>query len=298
MGVGNYNQDVAALNIHGLGIKINDVGNDDNGPYIIFSRTLANNEVPVGIITFTQSKMQFAVSNRGYEFSDLSGNSYLSMQPTTGYTNVHTRLGVSTNNPTAKFFINGIDDAATAMVINDNDPLIQLQQTGVSKGYIQLDANDLVLATNISNNTGKVVLRTNNVDRLLVNPDGRIIVGSPTGTSPAGSQMLKIRGGVQATDFTVTALAAWPDYVFADDYKLKSLEETEAFIKANKHLPNIPAAAVIEKEGFALGDMQKRMMEKIEELTLHLIEANKNIQHQQKEMEALKKQMATILNKN
>jgi len=175
--------------------------------------------------------------------------------------------------------------------------LIQLQQTGVSKGYIQLDANDLVLATNISNNTGKVVLRTNNVDRLLVNPDGRLIVGSPTGTSPAGSQLLKIRGGIQATDFTVTPLASWPDYVFAEGYKLKSLEETEAFIKANKHLPNIPAAAVIEKEGFALGDMQKRMMEKIEELTLHLIEANKNIQNQQKEMDALKKQMVEIKSK-
>ena len=62
-------------------------------------------------------------------------------------------------------------------------------------------------------------------------------------------------------------------------------------------MPNIPAAAVIEKEGFALGDMQKRMMEKIEELTLHLIEANKNIQNQQKEMDALKKQMVEIKSK-
>jgi hypothetical protein len=87
----------------------------------------------------------------------------------------------------------------------------------------------------------------------------------------------------------VVASGSWPDYVFSPSYKLQSLEETEAFIKEHKHLPNIPAAAVVDKEGFALGDMQKRMMEKIEELTLYLIEANKNIQRQQKEIDLLKK---------
>jgi septal ring factor EnvC (AmiA/AmiB activator) len=76
--------------------------------------------------------------------------------------------------------------------------------------------------------------------------------------------------------------------VFADDYKLKPLEEVEQLIKQNKHLPNIPAASVVEKEGFDLGDMNKRLLEKVEELTLYLIEMkkeNKNLQQTNQTLE-------------
>jgi len=82
----------------------------------------------------------------------------------------------------------------------------------------------------------------------------------------------------------VVNTGSWPDYVFESGYQLRTLEETEAFIKLNKHLPNIPAAAVVEREGILLGDMQKRMMEKIEELTLYLIEANKQIKELNKKV--------------
>jgi hypothetical protein len=68
---------------------------------------------------------------------------------------------------------------------------------------------------------------------------------------------------------------------------LRSLEETESYINEHKHLPNIPAAAVVEKEGFALGDMQKRMMEKIEELTLYLIDAKKEINTLKQQVQVL-----------
>ena len=166
--------------------------------------------------------------------------------------------------------------ASTLTLQSNGNPLINFKNI-IDKGFIQQVGNDLRIGTYSTNDLGRFIIRINGADRLHVNPNGRIVIGSAAGTEPAGTQLVKVKGGIQATDFTVTALAAWPDYVFADDYKLKSLEETEAFIKANKHLPNIPAAAVIEKDGFALGDMQKRMMEKIEELTLHLIESNKKI---------------------
>jgi hypothetical protein len=229
-------------------------------------------------------------SGIGGYFENLNGaRSLISMNKT----------GIGTEDPAGLLHVDASNTASEAMVVNDNALVtVQLQNAGEKKGYLQADVNNLVLATNFSNNTGKVVLRTNNIDRFLVNPDGRIIVNSPTGTAPAGAQFLKVKGGIQATDFTVTALASWPDYVFADDYKLKSLEETEAYIKANKHLPNMPAAAVIEKEGLELGDMQKRMMEKIEELTLHLIEANKALKEfrssSNREIEQLKQQVQML----
>ena len=76
-----------------------------------------------------------------------------------------------------------------------------------------------------------------------------------------------------------------PDYVFADNYNLKSLGEVEAFIKSNSHLPNIPNAAEIESNGQDVGTMQLKLLEKIEELTLYTIE-------QEKEIEALKQKNA------
>jgi hypothetical protein len=84
-------------------------------------------------------------------------------------------------------------------------------------------------------------------------------------------------------------LEAWPDYVFEKNYKLRPLVEVENFIKINGHLPNIPNAKTIESEGVNLGEMNKLLMEKVEELTLYLIEQNKQLQMQNTRIESLEK---------
>lgn len=71
------------------------------------------------------------------------------------------------------------------------------------------------------------------------------------------------------------------------NYKLRSLTEVESFIKTNKHLPEIPSAAEVEKNGASVGEMQSKMMQKIEELTLYIIE-------QQKQIESLKNEIKNI----
>jgi hypothetical protein len=86
---------------------------------------------------------------------------------------------------------------------------------------------------------------------------------------------LSVDGKIMAEEVTVQNSTAWPDYVFANDYKLMPLDELEASINKNKHLPNIPAAAVVEKEGISLGQMNRKLMEKVEELTLYIIDLNK-----------------------
>jgi hypothetical protein len=70
-----------------------------------------------------------------------------------------------------------------------------------------------------------------------------------------------------------------------------SLEETKAYIDANKHLPEVPSAKEMEKNGLQLGEMNMLLLKKVEELTLHLIEQNKKLQAQQSEIELLKKQV-------
>jgi len=86
-------------------------------------------------------------------------------------------------------------------------------------------------------------------------------------------------GNIEAKKVKVTATPGTvPDYVFQPNYKLQTLNELEAFIKANSHLPNIPNAKEIETNGQNLGEMQLKLLEKIEELTLYTIEQEKEIE--------------------
>lgn len=107
--------------------------------------------------------------------------------------------------------------------------------------------------------------------------NGAMLIGSTSARIATGYQ-LSVDGKIIAEEVKVQLSSSWPDYVFADNYKLMPLDELEKSIRQNRHLPNIPAAVVVEKEGISLGDMNKRLIEKVEELTLYIIELNKKNQ--------------------
>jgi hypothetical protein len=261
--------------------------NDDEDPEM----QLLKNGVPLTTILARPASLLISNTSGKFEWRENATNL---MVLEDGQLNLSNSLAVGFTNalPSAALHIKSSKPAGNTTIIADaNDPLFTMRNAGVDKGFVGLSDDDIKIGTFASNNLGNFVIRTNGGDRVIVRPDGKMVLGSPTGSAPISNHLLAVKGRIAATEFTVTNVAAWPDYVFAADYKLKSLEETEAFIKANKHLPNMPAAAVVEKDGYDIGDMQKRMMEKIEELTLHLIEANKNIQYQQKEIDELKKKM-------
>ncbi len=94
-------------------------------------------------------------------------------------------------------------------------------------------------------------------------------------------------GKVRATEVRVKT-PIFPDYVFNSDYKLQDLKELELFIKENKHLPKIPTANDIIENGLQLGNMQVLQMEKIEELTLYIIELKKELDFLKNEINNLK----------
>ena len=97
--------------------------------------------------------------------------------------------------------------------------------------------------------------------------------------SPGSVYKLAVAGKIAAWDEikVFTNGTSFPDYVFAPNYKLRSLEETETYIKENHHLPEVPSAADIAKEGMSLNGMNEILLKKIEELTLYIIEQNKRI---------------------
>jgi hypothetical protein len=117
-------------------------------------------------------------------------------------------------------------------------------------------------------------------------------------TTQATGYALSVNGKVACEEVLVQDMASWPDYVFAEEYDLMSLSELEQSIKMNNHLPGLPSAAEIEEEGLMLGDMQKRLVEKVEELTLYTIEQDKMISQQGKMISELQVKMEKLEKEN
>jgi hypothetical protein len=110
--------------------------------------------------------------------------------------------------------------------------------------------------------------------------DGNVHIGANLrigNTTGANGYRLSVDGKIIGEELKIQDSGAWPDYVFDASYPLMSLEEVEDYIITKKHLPGIPSASEVAENGILVGDMQKRMMEKIEELTLHVIALQKRV---------------------
>ncbi len=126
---------------------------------------------------------------------------------------------------------------------------------------------------------GNTISSTNvNGDIILTANSGKIGVGT---LSP--DEALTVKGKIHTEEVKVDLSVPGPDYVFEEDYDLKSLEEIEAFIKSNNHLPEVPSAKEMEENGIELGVMNMLLLKKIEELTLYIIEQEKRIQALEKD---------------
>lgn len=121
--------------------------------------------------------------------------------------------------------------------------------------------------------------------------DGNVGIGT---TNP--SQKLSVNGTVRAKKVIVDT--GWSDYVFADDYRLASLSEVESHIKAEKHLPGIPSAQEVVERGISLGEMQSKLLAKIEELTLHVIAQEKRMAQLESENSVLRRRVQTLEEEN
>jgi len=96
------------------------------------------------------------------------------------------------------------------------------------------------------------------------------------GTETTGSHKLAVEGSIGAREIKVEA-TGWSDFVFYDNYRLPTLKEVESHIKEKGHLKDIPSAKDVEKNGIFLGEMDSKLLQKIEELTLYTIEQEKKI---------------------
>jgi len=118
--------------------------------------------------------------------------------------------------------------------------------------------------------------------RFLISNAGNVGIGLGT-TMP--SNALDVYGTIRCKELIVTS--TWADFVFEDNYKLPTLDEVEDFISKNKHLPGIPSEAEVKEKGVSIGSISSKLLQKIEELTLYVIDVKK-------ENDLLKGQLATI----
>jgi hypothetical protein len=243
-------------------------------------------------------------------------------------------------------------------LFDGTNPTIQLQNSGVNKGYFQLSGDNVRTGTNNGNGTGKFIFRINGTDRIFIDPSGNMGIGidAPTrklhvegngyfksndqalaidGVNPhiafyhnsvyksfiqqssaklhigvnggklqldanqiaigsvqttADNFKLAVTGKIICEELKVELVANWPDYVFASDYKLTPLSELKAFIDQHQHLPNIPKASEVQKDGFEVGEMNRRLLEKVEELTLYIIQQQEQIDMLAKKLEVIEMQ--------
>ncbi|MBV8252992.1 MAG: hypothetical protein JO154_10335 [Chitinophaga sp.] len=148
--------------------------------------------------------------------------------------------------------------------------------------------SDFIFYVSPSNGTPGAPATDMEVMRICENGSVGIGTGSP------GNYKLAVEGVLGARKIKVTQ-TSWADYVFHPEYKLASLDSVEKFIKVNRHLPDIPAEKEVLTEGIDVGEMNKKLLQKIEELTLYLIESRKEyrtaIDELKKENEQLKSKL-------
>lgn len=124
---------------------------------------------------------------------------------------------------------------------------------------------------------GSNLLKINNTasfgdNHLVIDENGNVGIGT------SGPQsLLSVNGKITAKEVQVTT-SGWADFVFEENYKLLSLAEVENHIKKNKHLPEVPSAKEVKEAGINLGEMDAKLLQKIEELTLYIIQQDKRIE--------------------
>jgi hypothetical protein len=138
----------------------------------------------------------------------------------------------------------------------------------------------------IDNNAGQLRIFNPGTVRMVINANGNVGIGT---TIPDAT--LTVNGQIHSTEVKVTTTVPAPDYVFEKDYTLPSLDQVKTYIEENKHLPEVPSAKEMEKNGVQLGEMNMLLLKKIEELTLYVIELKKENDSQKTENRNMQKQI-------
>ncbi|WP_350284674.1 hypothetical protein [uncultured Croceitalea sp.] len=199
-------------------------------------------------------------------------------------------LGIGTTSPSEKLEIEAT---------NPTHAIFKGSHTGIQGIQVERSGGDHIrLVTNYTGYGGglesssklRFAVNGNTLDTpsMMLNESGNLGIGT---TNP-GTYKLAVRGKIRAEEIKVET--GWADYVFQEDYNLPTLDQVENHIKTKGHLINIPSAKEVAENGVQLGEMNKLLLEKIEELTLYLIDMKKENQNQQEQLIKMKEELSFL----
>ncbi len=185
-------------------------------------------------------------------------------------------VGIRTMTPSATLHINSNSDVGRGQ-----NPALRIGLR--NGGHIAIDDNEI--GAFINNNNAVLYLNgSQSTSNTIINGDGTGGVG--IGTMNPNGWRLAVNGKIRAKEVKVET--GWSDFVFHDNYKLPTLRQVENYIKEKGHLKDIPSAMEVEENGIYLGEMDSKLLQKIEELTLYTIQQEKKIEGQTQEIDKLK----------
>jgi len=202
-------------------------------------------------------------------------------------------VGIGTTNPSSIIHVNAPSDATGDVFIFEGSSAseglnLALRSTGGAFPLFKLDNSLINSVWNIENGRygdgALTFYRGGSGTKLIINEIGNVGIGT---TSP--SNKLDVAGTIRAEEIIVAS--DWADFVFEDGYELPSLESVEQHIEQKGHLPGVPSSEQVKSQGLSLGESQALMMQKLEELTLYMIDLKNENQELREELADLRSQV-------
>ncbi len=199
------------------------------------------------------------------------------------FVNYDGKVGIETTSPSEKLEVNGgisITGKNSTGSTNNFYNLIQFKNSShAAIVYNPGETNELMFGFHSNGNfywgRGQ---QNNNGYSMHLSKDGDLKVYNSVGigcTPGLDNYKLNVNGKIRATEIQVET--GWADFVFEDDYNLMPLQELDSYIKENKHLPEIPTTKEVEENGISVGEMNAKLLQKVEELTLYIIQLEERV---------------------
>ena len=277
-----------------------------NGDRALYSNTFGNYNVACGSNALYLNTTGGSNVALGYQalYSNTTGHTNIASgdgalrSNTTGFANIASSFSSLYGNTTGSYNIALGRQSLTSNTVGSSNLAL-----GDKAGYYSVGNNNIFLGKNAGYyETGDYRLYIgSDSNKTIIYGDmqtGQVLMGSkqPSGYTFKGTRTLNVVGGILTDSIRLAPVGDWADYVFSDKYVLRPLPEVEQFIKVNQHLPGIPSGAEVGQKGINLAEINTKLLEKVEELTLYLLQQQKQLdeqkktaEQQQREIDELKK---------